>query len=102
LKKLNPLQAALLPTAFTLIKYAYLIEDILINHSASLFKGLYAIADSSILPNKSVMISAVEQALEGGASIIQYRDKQSNKTQRLDIALSLLNCCTKAQKNPYH
>ena len=41
-------------------------------------KGLYAITDQHLI-SASNFQQAVEQALQGGASIIQYRDKSDDK-----------------------
>lgn len=50
--------------------------------------GLYAITDASITdPEKT--IKTVEQALRGGAQIIQFRDKSSDHGQRLQICTSI-------------
>lgn len=47
--------------------------------------GLYAITDAT-QTNPQQLISDVEQALRGGARIIQYRDKSSDHQQRLKTA----------------
>lgn len=55
-------------------------------------RGLYAIADSGILPGDQ-LIAGVTQALLGGARMIQYRDKSHNYPQREIYARQLLNLC---------
>lgn len=50
--------------------------------------GLYAITDASVSDTQRI-ISSVEQALRGGARIIQYRDKSNNQKQRLDTCHAL-------------
>ncbi len=45
--------------------------------------GLYAITDASVTDSQKIIFS-VEQALRGGARLIQYRDKSSNQKQRLE------------------
>ena len=44
-------------------------------------KGLYAITDETLIPEKHFN-QAVESALKGGAKIIQYRDKSDNQKKR--------------------
>lgn len=51
--------------------------------------GLYAITDSS----QEQLTHEVELALKGGARIIQYRDKSSNRQQRLTQTEKLLGLC---------
>ena len=50
--------------------------------------GLYAITDATQSDTKKLIID-VEQALLGGARIIQYRDKSNNAQQRLKTAHAL-------------
>ncbi len=54
--------------------------------------GLYAIADSSYLA-AGRFVPAVRAALEGGARVIQYRDKNSAPAQREAIARALNALC---------
>lgn len=59
--------------------------------------GLYAITDSQLTP--SIYIEQkVEQALKGGAQLIQYRDKQSPYSQKKQIAANLLKLVNHYQK----
>ena len=51
--------------------------------------GLYAITDASVTDSQKVIL-CVEQALRGGARVIQYRDKSSNHDQRLGTCFALL------------
>ncbi len=51
--------------------------------------GLYAITDSS----QEQLTHEVELALEGGARIIQYRDKSSDRQKRLAQSEKLLDLC---------
>jgi thiamine-phosphate pyrophosphorylase len=55
-------------------------------------RGLYAITDETLIP-ESVFVASVEQALRGGASIIQYRDKSCNEAKRLEQASALRSLC---------
>jgi thiamine-phosphate pyrophosphorylase len=52
--------------------------------------GLYAIADSAYLKD---FVPAVTAALEGGARVIQYRDKKNTPKQREEIAPALNALC---------
>ena len=51
--------------------------------------GLYAITDASVTDSQKVIL-CVEQALRGGARVIQYRDKSSKHDQRLETSFALL------------
>ncbi len=53
-------------------------------------KGLYVITDGS---TGALLLRKVEQALQGGASIVQYRDKTADKTRRLQEAQALHSLC---------
>ncbi|HCB12739.1 MAG TPA: thiamine phosphate synthase [Gammaproteobacteria bacterium] len=54
--------------------------------------GLYAITDAQLIPDKQ-LTAAVEQALRGGARLIQYRDKSTDATRRLAQAQALNTLC---------
>ncbi|MDP1775205.1 MAG: thiamine phosphate synthase, partial [Moraxellaceae bacterium] len=53
--------------------------------------GLYAITDHALLGDQ--LVSAVTAAIEGGARIIQYRDKSQDHTRRLREANALRQLC---------
>jgi len=55
--------------------------------------GLYAITDSTLMPDDATMRTAVEHALAGGATILQYRDKSSDTLKRLRQARMLKGLC---------
>lgn len=55
-----------------------------------LSKGLYAITDG---PREN-LLDAVRAALDGGASIVQYRDKTFDPLRRLDESRRLVALCT--------
>ena len=55
-------------------------------------RGLYAITDETLIP-ESVFVATVEQALRGGAAIVQYRDKSGNEAKRLEQASALPTLC---------
>ncbi len=54
-------------------------------------RGLYAITDSQLLAGR--FLSYVEAALEGGVTLLQYRDKSDNQAQRLREAEALRELC---------
>lgn len=58
--------------------------------------GLYVITDEHLIPEKE-FISTVENALKGGASIVQYRDKSQNNKKRMRQAKSLQQLCADYQ-----
>ncbi|MFV1996714.1 MAG: thiamine phosphate synthase [Acidiferrobacterales bacterium] len=53
--------------------------------------GLYVIADTSIITDD--WVAAVASAIEGGATIVQYRDKSDDHARRLDEATALRQLC---------
>ena len=53
-------------------------------------KGLYVITDGS---TGALLLQKVEQALQGGAAIVQYRDKTSDTMRRLQEAQALHVLC---------
>lgn len=55
-------------------------------------QGLYAITDSKMIAPKK-FTTKVRQALEGGARIIQYRDKSQHHELRLEQATSVVALC---------
>lgn len=59
-------------------------------------KGLYAIADTALIPPHH-LIDAVEQAIQGGARLIQYRDKSKDFNLRYQQALALQATCQRYQ-----
>jgi len=62
------------------------------NINPSLLGGLYAITDSHLIP-KDKFINTVEQAIIGGASVVQYRDKTHDYQRRFREALALRKLC---------
>jgi thiamine-phosphate pyrophosphorylase len=54
-------------------------------------RGLYAITDSQLLAGK--FLSYVEAALDGGVTLLQYRDKGTEESRRLREATELLKLC---------
>ncbi|WP_409298212.1 thiamine phosphate synthase [Pseudomonas sp. KCJK8993] len=54
-------------------------------------RGLYAITDSQLLAGK--LLEYVEAALDGGVTLLQYRDKSNDQARRLREAEALLGLC---------
>lgn len=55
-------------------------------------RGLYCLTDNRFTP-EDCLLENVEQALRGGARIMQYRDKQSSAATRLEQAQALNQLC---------
>jgi len=55
-------------------------------------RGLYVITDRSLMPGDK-MLPAVSAAIHGGARLVQYRDKLSNRPSREQQARGLLQIC---------
>jgi thiamine-phosphate pyrophosphorylase len=55
-------------------------------------KGLYVISDDTLTP-KHKLLDSMQQALEGGASIVQLRDKQSSDEELEPLILKLQALC---------
>jgi len=56
-------------------------------------RGIYAITDSALTPGDE-LLAAAEQALAGGISLLQYRDKSSDQQHRLAQAKALQALCS--------
>jgi thiamine-phosphate pyrophosphorylase len=65
-------------------------------HKHSNLRGLYAITDSTLLP-QGHLVKAVEEAIKGGACAIQYRDKNASAHIRKQQALELSGLCKSYQ-----
>ncbi len=59
--------------------------------------GLYAITDPELCREPG-LVAAVESALRGGATMVQYRDKTASRDQRLREAGELLAICRRFAK----
>ena len=59
----------------------------------SRLRGLYAITDETLI-SRNEFAEIIEQALRGGAAIIQYRDKSWDNAKRLQQAKRLRALCT--------
>lgn len=55
-------------------------------------RGLYAITDESLIP-EAQFHHVIKQALQGGAAVIQYRDKSDNDEKRQQQATVLRTLC---------
>jgi len=62
------------------------------NRTPRLPRGLYAIADTSLISGDP-LVDAVERVITAGAGVIQYRDKQSPGDHRYRNALALSRLC---------
>jgi thiamine-phosphate pyrophosphorylase len=60
--------------------------------TARLHDGLYAITDSRCTP-PATLYAQVQQAIAGGARLVQYRDKLASSRERLERAGALLEVC---------
>ena len=58
----------------------------------SSLRGLYAITDAALQAPEQ-LVRRVQQAIEGGAVLIQYRDKSNNQSLRQQQARSLVELC---------
>lgn len=59
-------------------------------------RTLYAITDAQLLPGDK-LFSAVADALKGGCTLVQYRDKSTDQARRLFEAKSLVALCNQYQ-----
>lgn len=59
-------------------------------------RGLYAITDPQLTPGET-LLPAVEQAILGGARLLQYRNKSASPAQRRREASALLELCRRHQ-----
>ena len=55
--------------------------------------GLYAVTSPTLCRTPKRLMAAVEEALRGGAQLIQYRDKEADASQRHATARMLLTLC---------
>jgi len=74
--------------AITLSKASIISTTIVNFRDTKKLAGLYVITDTSIA-NPEKTITDVEQALAGGARIIQFRDKSRDQSQRLSTAKAI-------------
>lgn len=60
-------------------------------------KGLYGVTDSQLQPDDRILVETVEQALQGGMKVLQYRDKSLDHNKRFRQAGALKVLCHKYQ-----
>ncbi len=56
-------------------------------------RGLYVITDSSLLNDDPQLLQGVAAAIDGGARVVQYRDKSNDQQKRLRQSTALLQLC---------
>ena len=61
--------------------------------TAAALRGLYAITSETICADSGALLAAAEEALAGGARLLQYRDKWNNADTRARNAHALLGLC---------
>lgn len=61
-------------------------------HRRPELRGIYAVTDPGLTPGAK-LYQAVDQALRGGVSLVQYRDKTATGSERAERAQSLLKIC---------
>lgn len=61
--------------------------------SMSWQRGIYAITDSSLLPDDRRLLAACESALQGGLALLQYRDKSTDEIRRWRQSQALAELC---------
>ncbi|MFA9460133.1 thiamine phosphate synthase [Thiohalorhabdus methylotrophus] len=66
--------------------------SVTIDHRLSPIRGAYLIADRDHLPADR-LLAATREALEGGARLVQYRDKGEDRGRRLQEARDLATLC---------
>ena len=62
----------------------------------ALLRGLYAVTDPGLCPDESLP-RQVEEALNGGCRLVQYRDKRGDRALRQTLACQLLERCRRYQ-----
>lgn len=61
--------------------------------TATALRGLYAITSEAICVDSATLLAAAEEALAGGARLLQYRDKLNSTAVRANHAHTLLGLC---------
>jgi thiamine-phosphate pyrophosphorylase len=61
--------------------------------TAKALRGLYAITSEAVCADTATLLAAVEDALAGGARLLQYRDKWNSAETRASNAHVLLGLC---------
>lgn len=63
------------------------------NNATSSLRGLYAITPTILCEDSPALLLAIRAALEGGARLVQYRDKSGNRERRMVQARALSELC---------
>jgi thiamine-phosphate pyrophosphorylase len=98
MSKLSDLNQALDSNRFKHFRFeVYKIEQELLSRTQRIskinqIKGVYAILDTGVLKSKDIMETA-RQIIDGGANIIQLRDKLSNTRELISISRDLQKLC---------
>jgi thiamine-phosphate pyrophosphorylase len=101
LAKLPEMNSMLNSASFEQTRFAlyslerYFVSKMLRRDKTERMAGLYVILDRQFLAGKDVLDIA-RQVIEGGARVIQLRDKQSKKGELLLIAQKLKELCSQA------
>jgi len=66
------------------------------SHHSACISGLYVITDSNLLTPENTL-DKVRLALQGGARVVQFRDKVSSQNIKLEIARELQRLCKSYQ-----
>ncbi|CAM3710604.1 thiamine phosphate synthase [Parendozoicomonas haliclonae] len=61
--------------------------------SIETLRGLYGITDTALMPDDDTLIMKVTAAIEGGMTILQYRDKSHDDEKRVRQATRLRELC---------
>ncbi|MTI14458.1 thiamine phosphate synthase [Sansalvadorimonas verongulae] len=64
--------------------------------SVPALRGLYGITDSKLMPDDATLEERVMAAIDGGMTILQYRDKSQDQERRLRQAKMLMALCDRA------
>ncbi len=98
--KVSGIAQGLDPVRFQKLRFSvYTLEQVLIlrllrQEKRARIAGLYVIADTEALRGRS-HVELVEQAIRGGASIVQLRDKMQARRDVLVVARELKSLCNK-------
>lgn len=58
-----------------------------------LLSGLYGITDAALMPDTQTLLTQCDAAMQGGMRLLQYRDKSSDHSHRLEQARALKAVC---------
>jgi len=101
LAKLPEISSKLTSTRFEQVRFAVyalernLVSKILRRDKIERMLGLYVILDRQFLAGRDEL-DIVSRIIQGGARVIQFRDKESNKRELLAVARELKDLCSKS------